>query len=160
MWRFSLTGPGVTWFGTHAASTDAVLQTLVEDTAEALLPPLKLATPVAHGRRFDGTPITGGALRESLQWAIGDKGALLLGRGYGLYVLGGTAPHVIRPRQARALAFWSEREGRGVFRAVVQHPGTAPNDFRQRGLAQAWDENLVQQTAEAVLAAWLAEGAI
>ncbi|EDY43995.1 hypothetical protein [Streptomyces sp. SPB074] len=50
------------------------------------------------------------------------------------YVLHGTAPHIIRPRRARALRF--QAGGRTVFAAVVHHPGTRANDFLSRALRE------------------------
>lgn len=43
----------------------------------------------------------------------------------------GTRPHVIRPRNARVLTFWSDRGGqpRLVFAHQVNHPGTKPNRY-------------------------------
>ena len=51
------------------------------------------------------------------------------------YVDGGTRAHEIRPRKAKVLAF--ERGGRTVFARSVQHPGTRPDGFFQRGAAAA-----------------------
>jgi|SRR5450759_4446143 len=39
----------------------------------------------------------------------------------------GTKPHIIRPRNAKILAFWAG--GSLVFRHVVHHPGTQPNRY-------------------------------
>lgn len=44
------------------------------------------------------------------------------------YVIGGTRPHLIRPRFRRAL-HWP---GAAHPVRVVHHPGTRPNDFRKR----------------------------
>lgn len=40
----------------------------------------------------------------------------------------GTRPHVIRPKNARALR-WVAQDGSIVFARSVQHPGTRPNRF-------------------------------
>ena len=52
-----------------------------------------------------------------------------------LYVIGGTRPHVIRPRRAQALRFTVG--GRVVYAKVVMHPGTQPNDFLRQALRAA-----------------------
>lgn len=54
---------------------------------------------------------------------------------YSLFVHNGTAPHVIRPRNARALAF-PGRDGRTVFAMRVNHPGMQANPFLVDGLAR------------------------
>lgn len=154
-WQATLQGDGVTCWGALGASAPTMLQSAVEETAAALTPFVKAATPVAQGLTFDGTPIIGGALRASLQWEIGTLGAVLLGRGYGAFVIGGTAAHEIRPRTARALAFWSTAQGHGVFRTRVQHPGTHPNDFRQRAVQTAEDAVALPPALDRVLGQWV-----
>jgi hypothetical protein len=46
---------------------------------------------------------------------------------YALYVHEGTSPHVIRPRNAKALRF--DVGGRTVFAQLVHHPGTKARPF-------------------------------
>lgn len=48
------------------------------------------------------------------------------------YVLDGTRPHIIRARRAKYLRF--EVGGQVMFRKMVRHPGTDPNDFMGRAL--------------------------
>lgn len=154
-WTLTASGAGVTAAGALGASAVETLQSAVEETAAALTPFVKDAAPVAHGLTFSGAPITGGALRASLQWEIGTLGAVLLGRGTGEFVIGGTVPHPIVARNTGALAFWSQAMGRGILRKRVQHPGTAPNDFRQTALAAATNATAVTDTLDRVLAAWI-----
>lgn len=47
---------------------------------------------------------------------------------HGIYVLAGTKPHEIRPKNKKAL-----KTPYGAFKKV-NHPGTKPNDFLGRGL--------------------------
>lgn len=49
---------------------------------------------------------------------------------YTRYVIEGTAPHVIRPVNAKALRF--EVGGQVVYAKQVNHPGTKPNPFNVR----------------------------
>lgn len=58
---------------------------------------------------------------------------------YARYVHDGTAPHVIRPRQARALRF--QMGSRTVFAASVNHPGTRARPFL-RNAAQTVADSL------------------
>lgn len=68
-------------------------------------------------------------VRRTGPWAI-DTG-VSADAPYAAPVHEGARPHVIRPRNARALRF--EVEGRVVFARRVNHPGNRPNRF----LAQA-----------------------
>ena len=46
---------------------------------------------------------------------------------YALYVEFGTPPHIIRPKNKKALAF--KVNGKQVFAKIVYHPGTRPYPF-------------------------------
>jgi hypothetical protein len=54
---------------------------------------------------------------------------------YTRFIIGGTRPHVIEPRNAKALR-WIAHSGHGgpVFAKRVQHPGTKPDDFPARAI--------------------------
>jgi len=54
---------------------------------------------------------------------------------YARFVLGGTAPHVITARNARALR-WVANSGHGPVRFArsVNHPGTKPDPFPERAM--------------------------
>ncbi|MBP2704401.1 HK97 gp10 family phage protein [Microbispora sp. RL4-1S] len=47
---------------------------------------------------------------------------------YGAHSEYGTKPHVIRPRNAKAL-HWVNEHGDDVFARVVHHPGTSPQPY-------------------------------
>ena len=53
---------------------------------------------------------------------------------HGIFVLAGTKPHIIKPKNKKALAW----EGMSTDYPVgaVHHPGTKPNDFLGRGLSK------------------------
>ena len=53
---------------------------------------------------------------------------------YSIYVHQGTAPHVIRPRNASALKF--EAGGKTIFASSVRHPGTRPRPFLTNAVAR------------------------
>ena len=83
-------------------------------------------------------PYKEGRLKRSIRvdTRIDKKSALITGywdegiAPHGEYVLFGTRPHEIRAKNKKAL-----KTPYGAFRKV-QHPGTKPNDFLGRGLAQ------------------------
>ncbi len=49
-----------------------------------------------------------------------------------MFVIGGTKPHLIRPRYRKILKFTTQRGT--VFARVVHHPGTKKNDFLTKAL--------------------------
>jgi hypothetical protein len=67
---------------------------------------------------------------------------------YGLFVVAGTAPHLIRPAWASCLAF--RVAGRDmVFTKLVRHPGTKPNPFLEKAT-----EKTGEQAAEVFAEVW------
>lgn len=79
-------------------------------------------------------PVDTGNLRRTIQTdPIQVQGNQVIGgvsvtANYARFVHDGTAPHVIRPRRARALR-WQGAGGRAVFAMIVHHPGTRPRPF-------------------------------
>ncbi len=78
-----------------------------------------------------------GRLRQQLRYERRTTGAevqvkVVGGAPYTGFVIHGTSPHVIVPRNAMALRFQSH--GQTVFATLVHHPGTKPNPFGQRAL--------------------------
>lgn len=59
-------------------------------------------------------------------------------------IIGGTAPHLIKPRRARALAFGGSP---AAFAESVRHPGTSPDPFVARGVRRADLDGLTDQAA-------------
>ena len=79
-------------------------------------------------------PAKTGKLRASIDAkATGTGASGFFSIGYGKLVVDGTRPHLILPRTRRAL-FWP---GAGHPVRRVNHPGTKPNPFPQRAVAQA-----------------------
>lgn len=95
---------------------------------------LKESAPVS--RQVPGGRKPGG-LRESIRFDMEGTTATFAASEVAEYVIGGTVPHEIRPRNAQALHFWWEVAGGYVNLMRVQHPGTSPNDFRVPALAAA-----------------------
>lgn len=53
---------------------------------------------------------------------------------HALYVHEGTIPHIIRPRNAEKLIFFSRKTGMVMFKDKVFHPGTKANPFLVKAL--------------------------
>lgn len=97
--------------------------------------PIVLAVLKAHAPVGKGPKA--GELRDSIraQRSLGGGGARLefvSSAPHARYVIGGTRPHEIRPRQARAL-YWTDSGG-GHFAHLVHHPGTKANPFVRRAV--------------------------
>jgi hypothetical protein len=73
---------------------------------------------------------------------------------YASYVVDGTVPHLIQPRNVQAL-HWTGPNG-SVFAKVVHHPGTRPDDFAARALTPLIP--LFQGALEAAISEQLAAG--
>jgi hypothetical protein len=92
---------------------------------------LKQAAPVGQGPGA-------GALRNSIrdEREISESAATITFTAsvpQAAYVVDGTQPHLIQPRNAQAL-HWTGPGG-SVFAKVVHHPGTRPNNFPVRALS-------------------------
>ena len=105
-----------------------------EETAKRLDPQLRgllveRLAEIAYFEAFYGAPWKSGNLARSILKEVEDDHAVIrvLAR-YGIYVVAGTAPHVIRPAGASCLAFRA-KSGDMVFTRLVRHPGTKPNPF-------------------------------
>jgi hypothetical protein len=97
------------------------------------------------GPLADETPVKTGKLRRStffrIEGGIYDQALSVMqpaktadGEFYGHFVRGGTRPHIIRARYAKALHFFmGDTE---VFAKEVHHPGTQPNPYHLRVLAE------------------------
>lgn len=87
-------------------------------------------------------PVRSGDLRDSVQPRLrvtksGASGEIVVGAKYAAFVRDGTPPHLIVARSVGVggvLRF--EIAGRVLYRASVNHPGTAPNDFVSAGVQQ------------------------
>ena len=75
---------------------------------------------------LDVVPVDTGLLKTSIKVIPQGKGYTIVMAKHGLYVEFGTPPHVIRPKNKKAL-HWGGKGGPVV--KEVHHPGTAPNPF-------------------------------
>lgn len=81
-----------------------------------------------------------GALKKSIRYQIvrDSKGLLAtVGSGNRIALMhhNGTKPHIILPKRAQTLRFYSH--GRIVYSKMVHHPGTKPNKYLTDNLARA-----------------------
>jgi HK97 gp10 family phage protein len=73
-------------------------------------------------------PVDTGRLRSSIKVVPQGNNVIMISMpDYALYVEFGTAPHIIRPKNAKAL-HW-QTGGKDVFAKIVHHPGTQPQPF-------------------------------
>lgn len=99
------------------------------------------AAPLGRGMLRAHAPMRTGKLRESISVRHEPSpGRYLIifytTVPYAKFVLEGTKPHVIVPRNARVLR-WVANRGHGPVRYAmrVHHPGTKPDPFPERALA-------------------------
>ncbi len=99
-----------------------VSQVILARIALQLRAELKKAAPKRDGRLADSIDVIPTA-----------KGLRIIMVDYGRYVEFGTPPHVIKPKNKKALAFKGEGNQKGkkgmVIVKSVKHPGTRPNPF-------------------------------
>jgi hypothetical protein len=122
--------------------------------------------PAAAGsmKRFApfGAGPTAGSLRQSLGSRLEPSPGLMWIVLYGTvpylpYVLGGTGPHPIAARNAKALRWFGNRgHGPIAFAKSVNHPGTKANDFPERAIAPL-KTMILQSFADAVREATIVE---
>ena len=81
-------------------------------------------------------PVDSGFLRNSIRYQVNGNVIRISMVDYAIYVEFGTPPHIIEPRNAKALRFNVSGIGpRGgdvtntVFAKIVHHPGTRPQPF-------------------------------
>jgi hypothetical protein len=112
-----------------------------EEVAQHLSGPLRQKlleklTDIAYASAFFNAPWLTGRLAQSIIKEIGDGEARIAALApYAIYVVNGTAPHEIKPRNARVLCF--KAGGKMIFTPVVHHPGTKPNPFMQEAVENA-----------------------
>jgi len=81
----------------------------------------------------------GGNLRQSISSALTGtaSGKLIVNSDYGIYVHEGTAPHIILPKNKKALA---NVRGGQFFGKKVHHTGTRANPFLHRAVENSTEE--------------------
>lgn len=87
----------------------------------------KILAPVDTGRLR-----ASGKIEYSGFFSFRPKAVVRFDTDYAQAVNDGTRPHIIRPKNAKALRF--RVGGRVVYAKVVHHPGTRPNPFLDRAL--------------------------
>ena len=116
-----------------------------EETAKRLDPQLRgllveRLAELAYFLAFYGAPWKSGNLARSIVKEVeADHAVIRVLAKYWIYVVGGTAPHVIRPAGASCLAFRA-KSGAMVFTRLVRHPGTKPNPFLEEAAEKTRDQ--------------------
>lgn len=125
---------------------------LLRDIGDFMVPLLKQHTPVRTGRLRNSTRYQVLGRAEDMQLQIRQGAKTPAGDFYGHLVRGGTRPHIIRPRNARALVF--QMGDRTVFARQVRHPGTKPNPYHLRALNRGKGriQQLVKDTGVKIVA--------
>ena len=72
-------------------------------------------------------PVDTGKTRSSIKYDITSKGIVISMDETAIWIEFGTAPHIIRPKDKKALKF--KVGGKDVFAKEVHHPGTRPQPF-------------------------------
>ena len=101
---------------------------IAEEAIKAVAPVYKGG---GSGNHLGGLP---GKLRDSIHYrTAGEYGAeVVVGVPYAKYVIEGTRPHEIVPRNANVLHWVQNNEDHFAYR--VSHPGNRPNNFPEKGL--------------------------
>jgi len=122
-----------------AASVRIALNEALRRVGQLFVPskgtgPLAMATPKVTGKlaRSSFFQIMGQDIGQWLQ--VMQPARTPEGKFYGGWVRGGTDPHEIRPKTAKALRF--QIGGEIVFAMKVSHPGSRANPYHQRLLTQ------------------------
>ena len=89
----------------------------------------KILAPVDTGRLR-----ASGKIQYSGLFTFRPKATVFFDVDYARYVNDGTRPHIIRPKNAKALRF--RVGGQIVYAKVVHHPGTRANPFLDRALRE------------------------
>lgn len=102
---------------------------------------LRTVGPLVVNRAKILAPVDTGRLRAAIgpaqyrrTWTLRPQVTISVGVSYAEMVHDGTRPHIIRPRNARALRFMVG--GRVVYARVVHHPGTRPRPFLDRAVRE------------------------
>ena len=120
---------------TRGLDFDEVAETLDKELRRMLVERL---AEVAYSEAFYGAPWRTGKLARSIVKEVDEYGEASIKAlaPHAIHVIKGTAPHEIRPVNARCLAF-KAAGGDMVFTCLVRHPGTKPNPFMQRAVDKA-----------------------
>lgn len=128
------------------------LEELPRRVRDQVLPAfLELSGQYLWSRMVTYAPVRSGALARSIGFRVSSENfghSLEVGVGvpYAPFVVYGTAPHLILPVHASVLRF--EAGGGVVYARSVWHPGTRPNPFTARAVADyAEDEDEVWKAA-------------
>jgi len=76
------------------------------------------------------SPVDTGRLRNSIKVSPDADGIIIFMVEYAKFVEFGSAPHIIKPKDKKALRFKGTKKGKGfIFAKEVHHPGSRPQPF-------------------------------
>ena len=110
----------------------SVLNQILREAGAVFVPALKANTPVKTRKLRNSTVFQIKGMDTDMRLEVRQGAKTASGEFYGHFVRGGTRPHMIRPKNKKALMF--EIGGKVVFAKSVKHPGTAPNRYHVRAL--------------------------
>ncbi len=110
------------------------LQKALPDIARRMQNELVLTAPVDTGR-----------LKNSIKVKVTGNGIVIWMVDYGLYVEFGTPPHLIKPKNKKALKFKKGKKGKAIFAKEVKHPGTRPNPFIRNAIQNKLQNIIIEE---------------
>jgi len=88
-------------------------------------------------------PVDTGRLRASIKVKVEGNSLIIWMVNYGKYIEFGSPPHVIKPKDKKALKFKSGNDV--VFSKEVRHPGSRPNPFIRTAINTKLKEIIIQE---------------
>ncbi|MHA1302303.1 MAG: HK97 gp10 family phage protein [Candidatus Heimdallarchaeaceae archaeon] len=110
------------------------LERALPDIARRMQNELVLVSPVSTGR-----------LKNSIKVKSTNEGLIIWMVDYGKYIEFGTPPHIITPKEKKALKF--KIGGDELIRKKVKHPGTRPNPFIRNTIQNKLREIIIEELA-------------
>lgn len=93
------------------------------------------------------SPVDTGRLRNSIKVISTEDGLLISMVDYGKYVEFGTPPHIITPKEKKALKF--KIGTNEIFAKKVKHPGTRPNPFIRTTIQTKLKQIIIEELVKA-----------
>lgn len=92
------------------------------------------------------SPVDKGFLRNSIRVKATSRGVKISMKEYGKWVEFGTPPHVINPKNKKALKF-KGKDGAVIVKRVM-HPGTRPNPFIRNTIQLKIKEIIIRELSK------------
>jgi len=92
-------------------------------------------------------PVDTGILRNSIKVKPSEEGLIIWMAEYGKWIEFGTPPHIISPKNKKALKF--KVGGKEVIVKKVKHPGTRPNPFVRTAINTKLQNIIIEELIKA-----------